>query len=58
METLKHYTECLDKKIIGDCIIEQNYNEAIAEIKMLTGRDLLYIDNDVLCSSCAYHHVI
>ena len=32
-KTLKHYTECLDKKIIGDCIIERNYNAAIAEIK-------------------------
>ena len=48
VETLKHYTECLDKKIIGDCIIERNYNAAIAEIKILTGRDVLYIDHDAL----------
>lgn len=52
-KTLKHKTEILKKKIIGECFIERNYNAVIAEIKMLTGRDVLYIDHDALWKDLA-----
>jgi len=46
--SLKHYTDCLEKKINGECAIEKDYNAAIAEIKMLTGRDVLYLNHEAM----------
>jgi len=41
-----HFGACLEKKIKGECIEEQAYNASAAELRRLTGQDVMYMGPD------------